>query len=111
MTYSLIKNNDNQLICPFCKSICRCDDIQDWWSCKNCNVNFNSKTYMIQFESNIFNKFNQNYTIHILLNKNISCIYTYHPREGYNLITMFNKILNITPVNLHEKLKTYLLLL
>ncbi len=110
-----------------------------WWECEPCKVNFlvslKGNLDVVEFESKEEN--DRFYTLHLLVNKKRTdiCVWnketpiTYKPgtknieslgswnqkpNKFYytqDLVTSFNKILDITPANLQTKLKTYLLLL
>jgi len=109
MTHSLIKNQDNHVICNFCNNVCEFS-LKEWCKCFICQVWYNTSQNSIQFLAVENSKM---YAIHILLEENKSNIYKYYNRgsEGYDLVTSFDYLLSVTPTNLQEKLKTYLLFL
>jgi hypothetical protein len=102
---------NNQLVCQFCNNDC-IKSVQDWWNCDGCSVSFNIGENIIQFSHPSTNNwYSEHYTVHISLNEKKSSLFLYHTRDGYTLITSFDKVLDITPQTFPKKLKTYLLFL
>jgi hypothetical protein len=136
MKPSLVMSKNN-MVCKFCNTHCIKADRERkrywWWDCKGCDVSFlvslKGEIDEIKFESK--EEYDRYYTINILINQKRTdiCIWNKvspdlsfgfngswktQPNKSYytrNLVTSFNQIMEITPTNFQNKLKTYLLLL
>lgn len=106
MTQVLTKNEDNQVICKFCNNACEFS-LDEVYKCFTCHVWYDPSKNTILF---LVSQNDRMYKICILLEEDKSHIYKYYD-HGYYLITSFDYLLNITPDNLQNKLKTYLLFL
>lgn len=101
--------------CQFCNKFCSKGNSKYWQICHLCDVSFRlhkRKVDLIHFTSQ--EKDGKFYTIHLLLKENESNIYCFQRipiGKGASLIASFDHIINITPTNLQDKLKTYLLFL
>lgn len=128
---------NNKVVCKFCSRHCIKVDRDRkrywWWDCKDCNVKFlvsiKGALDSIKFESKEENdrfyllniSFSQKKTEIYALSKDppamtfgFSGTWNRQPPKTYytrNLVTSFNKILEVTPTNFQNKLKTYLILL
>lgn len=106
--------------CQFCNNFCIRGDknIENnrWWKCEECRINylisFDGKIDTANFRSsNISNEF---YTIRILFKEEESTIHFWTKKDTYysaTSVVTLNSIINITPENMQDKLKTYLLFL
>lgn len=101
--------------CRFCQEYCNKGWRQDnggdlrYYLCNNCNVEFiyyKNKVNTIEFHCNI--KFNgivmRRYTLHILYSINKTILY----QELEKIIEINNISLNISPINIEDKIKTIL---
>jgi hypothetical protein len=104
--------------CQFCGKFCSKGDVDifnTWWGCKQCRVDYNTtkgNLEIIHFKTKEQN--NKFYVVHLSFKNNESNIYLWKKDKPYyhvTLVTSFNQILNFTPTNLQDKLKTYLLML
>lgn len=133
----LVENNER--VCHFCHNFC-VKGVREgkrlwWWKCTTCDVSFltslRGELHVIEFESKEENdKF---YTAHLLIKnkKTDICAWTkdkvasafgvklYNQRPSninknyytQNLVISFNQVLDITPTNFQNKLKTILIFL
>lgn len=111
--------------CKFCHKNCE-KYIRDkkrfwWWDCKDCKVKFlaHLSGNIVEMEYKSEEKDNKYYTVNLILPKNKTEIWIWeNPYPKYvslhydcYKVTSFDKLLEITPQNFEQKLKTYLLLL
>lgn len=131
----LITNNN--VVCKFCSRHCVKVDRDRkrywWWDCKVCNVKFlvsiKGGLDSIQFESK--EEHDRFYRLHVLISQKKTEIYVLNKEYpamlfGFNkgwqqqtskpyyvkdLVVSFDQVMDITPTNFQNKLKTYLILL
>ncbi len=103
-----------KLKCKYCNKFCfkqYRDSLQQCWHCKQCNVDFYTSKNNIQTIKFVTVKENDKYyRIWVSFKYNETSIYLIN-NNGTNIVTRFNNIINFTPNNLKNKLKTYLLFL
>ncbi len=116
---------DNQVTCKFCQGKCN-NTVQEskthsWWDCNTCQVGYllsrKGELSITQFKSTLEN--NKFYTIHLLFKSNQSLLYVWIKAEEpgaksiesfyqQKMITDFPYLLDLTPQNFPNKLKTIL---
>lgn len=122
INHSLTLNSDDQMICQYCNNICakgyfnRQQPLR-WWECNTCHVSFlvNAKGDIDTVELKSEEEDEKFYTVNLFLNKNTSSISVWNKVQNtksqytVNNIVTINQVIEITPINFQDKLKTYII--
>lgn len=103
-----------KIICQFCNKPCDKGNSKEWQICHPCDVSF----FLIKKKINLIHfkivKGDDFYTVILNLKENKSHIYNFKKTNVGHYAThviSFDYIIDLTPTNVQDKLKTYLLFL
>ena len=123
METSLVTTGDNKMICQFCKKKCvkgYRERKRRWWhECDHCHVQFLT-SLQGRIEKVLFKTKGEDvfYTLEVDLKRkktNLSQLKNVntksHPSYSVDTIKEFEEVVNVTPENFNDKIKTYLIFL
>jgi hypothetical protein len=115
MTHHLTRM-DSQIVCKFCERLCNHGQQQgkkNWWHCDHCHLSYlitkKQNVHIYEFRTTLNDK---QYIINIYPITSLTQICIWNNTQNYfaseKLIKSFDSVLDISPQNITDKLKTIL---